>query len=885
MDKEKPAGTTGPNDFVPESSATAAPPRSRQAVSPLPESIGPYRILSLLGEGGMGTVFKAEQQNPHRLVALKVIKAGFVTVELVRRFEQEAQALGRLQHVGIAQVYEAGTADSGFGLQPYFAMEFIEGRPLLHYAAEQQLDVRARLELMAKVCDAVNHAHQRGIIHRDLKPGNILVDAGGQPKVLDFGVARVTDSDTEATRQTDIGQLIGTLAYMSPEQALANPEELDLRSDVYTLGVILYQLLADKLPYQTVQAAIHEVVRVIREEDPAPLSSINRSYRGDIETIVAKALEKDKARRYGTAAELASDIRRHLLDEPIAARPASASYQMQKFARRHKALVAGGAAVFLALLVGVIASTIEATRARSAEHTALAAQDAATRERDRAVKAEQQATAAEHGAEQDRNRAQDSEAKALRDRNLAEEQTKRANTEAATSKAVRDFLQNDLINQASAYSQSEKGFKVDPNLTVRTALDRAATEVKGKFDKQPAVEGEIENTIASTYQNLGLPALSQTHFARAVELDRTALGETDPQTLDADNNLETSMIMQGKFTEAERNTVQTLEIVRRRFGDNDLRTFRFARRLAEIYKWEGKYAQGEKLSSQTLEVERRVLGPEHATTLSMMDLLAEIYRADRKYAQAEELYSRLVEIRRRLKGPEGTDTLDSQSNLGLAYLMNGKYAPAEELLSQVFETMRRLFGPDDGKTIESMNYLASAYRREQKFPQAEALGSQLLEIQKRVMGPEDPSTLSAMGGLARIYRAEKKYPQAEELLGRALEIARRSLGPDSGSTLQWITDLAYVDALDGNYEESDKLFRDALRDSGAQRQGPLWYDFACTAAVAGRKDDALEHLGQAIDHGFTDLTSISQDDDLKSLHGDPRFDALVARARRAGGGK
>jgi serine/threonine protein kinase len=230
--------------------------------------IGDYHILRLLGEGGMGSVYLAEQDKPHRTVALKVIKPGFVSAELLRRFEREADALGRLQHRGIAQIYEAGTADSGFGAQPYFAMEFIAGQTLIEYVEANHLNVRARLELMAKACDAVSHAHQRGIIHRDLKPSNILVDTEGQPKILDFGVARVTDSDVETTRQTDIGQLVGTLQYMSPEQVQPDPVELDIRSDVYALGVMLYELLAGHLPHDMRQMALPEIVQTIRDRGP-----------------------------------------------------------------------------------------------------------------------------------------------------------------------------------------------------------------------------------------------------------------------------------------------------------------------------------------------------------------------------------------------------------------------------------------------------------------------------------------------------------------------------------------------------------------------------------------------------------------------------------------
>jgi hypothetical protein len=259
----------------------------------LPTTIGRYRIIRVLGEGGMGTVFEAEQDQPRRHVALKVIRASWASPQLLLRFKQESQALGWLHHPGIAQIYEAGSAEAPSGLQPFFAMELIQGLPLTQYARKHHLDLRRRLALMIQVCDAVEHAHQRGIIHRDLKPGNILVDETGQPKILDFGLARVTDSDAEVTRQTDVGQMLGTLAYMSPEQVLADPKAMDTRSDVYALGVILYELLADKLPY-VLSRQLHEAMRTIQETDPNPLSSMNRVYRGDIDTIVAKALEKDK---------------------------------------------------------------------------------------------------------------------------------------------------------------------------------------------------------------------------------------------------------------------------------------------------------------------------------------------------------------------------------------------------------------------------------------------------------------------------------------------------------------------------------------------------------------------------------------------------------------
>src|SRR5262249_41988983 len=284
-----------------------------------------------LGRGGMGVVYLAEQQNPSRLVALKVIAAGLTVGDALRRFEHEAQVLARLKHPGIAQVFEAGTGDTGDGVRPYFVMELIEGQSLTDYARARALPTRQRLELFVKVCAAVQHAHQKGVIHRDLKPGNILVDEAGRPRVLDFGVARLTGPGPGDTHATAVGQLVGTLPYMSPEQVAADPDALDTRSDVYTLGVILYQLLTGRLPYEVAGKPAREAARVITEREPARLGSVDKALRGDLETVVARALEKDRERRYSSADALADDVERYLRGDPILARPASALYQLKKF--------------------------------------------------------------------------------------------------------------------------------------------------------------------------------------------------------------------------------------------------------------------------------------------------------------------------------------------------------------------------------------------------------------------------------------------------------------------------------------------------------------------------------------------------------------------------
>ena len=387
------AGRTSTEATGADPSSAGRRQRPGTSTGALPAWVGSYRILGLLGEGGMGAVYRAEQRHPRRPVALKVVRPGLLSPRLRRRFELEAEVLGRLEHPGIAHIYEAGTADAGRGVpQPFFAMELVEGRPLTDHARARRLNTAARLDLLARVCDAVQHAHQRGVVHRDLKPSNILVTEDGQPKVVDFGVARALDADVQgaaaaaATGHTEAGQVVGTLHYMSPEQAGGEAHAVDTRSDVYALGVVAYELLADRLPYTLAGRPLHEAVRAIREEEPDRLSSAtgDRALRGDVETIVAKALAKEPARRYATAAELAADLRRHLNAEPIAARPPGTWYQLSKFARRNRAATVGAAATLAVLVAGVAVSAVFAVRAtrassdaRTQRNTAVAAKTAA----------------------------------------------------------------------------------------------------------------------------------------------------------------------------------------------------------------------------------------------------------------------------------------------------------------------------------------------------------------------------------------------------------------------------------------------------------------------------------------------------------------------------
>jgi eukaryotic-like serine/threonine-protein kinase len=498
--------------------------------------IGRYHLLQKIGEGGMGEVWLAEQREPvRRRVALKLVSAGMNTREVIARFESERQALALMDHPTIAKVFDAGSTPQG---APYFVMEYVAGVPITTYCDNHRLNTRDRLELFVRVCEGVQHAHQKAIIHRVLKPSNILVtevDGRAAPKIIDFGVAKaLTQKLSAATMFTRAGALVGTPEYMSPEQALSSGEDIDTRTDVYSLGVILYELLAGVAPLDLRKIALDEFLRRLREEEPPKPSTklrtldratatelarrrqtepmaLAKQVGGDLDSIALKALEKDRTQRYASAAELAADIRRHLHDEPITARPPSASYQLRKFARRNKALVISVAVVFVVLVLGVVASTWEAVQARRAK-----------------AKAKQ---------------------------------------ESAIAQAVEDFLQNDLLAQASAATQSGPSTKPDPHLDVRTALDRAAARISGKFERQPAVEASIRQTIGDTYADLGLFSEAQQQEERALAIRRRFLGEAHPATLESMDHLAVLYRKQGKYVEAEPLRRKFLEVQRRLLGE------------------------------------------------------------------------------------------------------------------------------------------------------------------------------------------------------------------------------------------------------------------------------------------------------------------------------
>ena len=817
---------------------------------PLPQHIGRYRIIRILGEGGMGTVYEAEQDSPRRRVALKVVRAGLSSREMRKRFERESQALGRLQHPGIAQVYEAGTADIGLAPQPYFVMEFIQGAPLKEYVAANALDFRARLELVAKTCDAVQHAHDRGIIHRDIKPGNILVDRLGQPKVLDFGVARLLEAQPAETLHTSEGQMVGTLAYMSPEQVLADPSAIDGRSDVYAIGVVLYELLAGRMPYD-VAGRQHDAIAAILEEDPRPLSAIDRRYRGDVDTIVAKALEKDRARRYASASALASDLRRHLASEPITARPASAGYQLQKFVRRHTSLVAAAAAVFAALTAGTIVSTSQALRARSAERAAVAAENRATHERDDAVRERNRALAAEGVAQQERNRAVSAQDLAQAERGRALEASRRATTEAAISQAVRDFLQSDLLAQTSAQQQATPDSKPDPDLKVRTALDRAAARVPARFRDQPVVEASVRQTIGTAYEDLGLYEPAREQFERALQLRRNTLGAQNESTLDSLRRLAQNAMQLGKYPRAETLYLQAIDGLERRRGRSDAAVLEAQAQLVEVYLQQGRYKPAEALIVNTLATQRRVLGADHPSTLTSLSELGRAQIVQGKYIDAEATLRTLLAGLQRTRGPDHPETLSVATDLAQALERQVKYDQAEQFYTAALEGERRALGVDHPYTLTTANNLAVMYKTQGKYARAEPLYTAVVEGRTRQLGGEHPDTLSGLNNLGALYVAQKRYAEAEPLLGRVLAARRRVLGAEHPNTLNTMVNLAQAYRGQGRTADTESLYSEVLsirqRVLGREHPDTLFIMANLGVVYAGdaRFDEAERLLSEA----------------------------------------
>ncbi len=700
--------------------------------------IGGFLLTRVIAVGGMGTVWEALQESPRRVVALKTMRAGVASPSALRRFGYEAQFLARLRHPGIAQIYEAGVHEHDGERVPYFAMECIpDALPITAWVRRHTPGTRERLEMFAKVCDAVHHGHQNGVIHRDLKPSNILVDPAGQPKVIDFGVACSTDSDLAVTTlHTDAGQLIGTLRYMSPEQVgggVADPHDLDTRSDVYALGVVLYELLTGRPPHDLDGRPIHEAARVIREQDPVRPSAIVRALRGDVETITLKALEKDRARRYDSAAALAEDVRRYLRREPIAARPPSVIYQARMLARRNRAVVYGALAVLLALLAGIGGTTwgLVRERARASELEEMVGFHAGMFGRTDPFLMGSR----------------------LREDVLAD----------ARGARVRAGMEEAEVEKLARLLEGVNFTNLGLRSVDRNVLEPALEEMNTKFASRPALWARLLQTAAYTYVRLGMHREAEPHLRRALEICRHTLGDNHRETLRSMARYGDTLHALGELDEASALLVDAVKRCRRVLGAHDPDTLLALTYLGGLRMDQDRPAEAEPYYDEALEGRRSVLGEDHPDTLTSMNNVGVSLLRQERLAEAERILTDALNRSQGVPRENSLGTLVLHANMGRLRLEQGRHDEAEDHFGRALEGFRRL-GDDHPRTQTSLSNMGDLRRAQGRLDEAESLHRRAVEGLELQFGKDDWRVANARLGLGRDLTALGRFEEAEREL-------------------------------------------------------------------------------------------------------------------------
>jgi serine/threonine protein kinase len=836
-----------------ESSAAPLAPgeTNLQVGSETPPKVPGYEILELLGCGGMGVVYRAWQQGLNRPVALKVIKPGMDSRQVIARFDVERKALALMDHANIATVVDAGTTDSG---HPYFVMELVQGVPITEYCDRNRLTPLERLELFIPVCQAIQHAHQKGIIHRDVKPSNVLVtrsDGTAVPKVIDFGVAKAIDRRlTETTMFTQYDMIIGTFQYMSPEQAEMGTPDVDTRSDIYSLGVVLYELLTGSTPLEQAKlrgAACEQILRRIREEDPPRPSTrlsetkdqlatiaarrkteparLAKLVRGELDWIVMKALEKDRSRRYETANGLARDIQRYLDGDPVEAGPPSAAYRLMKLARRHRGALATAGTFALLLLLATAVSTYLAIKAARAERGARGAEAQAGRDRDAAL-------AASRAEAEMRRRAEGAE--------------KAARLEADKAQTVNRFLTEDLLVQAEPENNA-----AESRVTLREVLDRAAAKVGERFGEQPEVEAAVRRTIAETYHGLGAWGESERHWRTVREIERRRAGTESAAIWEAEAQIGHMLRHLGRYREALDLLPRAADGLRRVLGPDHHETLNAVDSLAQTYKVAGRLADAVPLYEDNLRRLKDKFGPDHVSTLTSMNNLANAYSLSGRLADAVPLLEETVNQLKAKFEPDHPYTLHATHNLAVTYRRVGRHADALRLFEDTLRRRQARLPPDHPDTLISMSNLAVEYRQVGRLTDALPLFEEALKRSKARLGPDHLDTLIAMNNLARAYRDMGRLADALPLLEDSLKRGQAQLDPDHPHLLVAMGDLAdtYRDA--GRLADALALYEETLKRSKA-KLGPdhlntlrAMNDLA-RAYLAGRRAEAEPLLRQAL---------------------------------------
>jgi serine/threonine protein kinase/Tfp pilus assembly protein PilF len=823
-------------------------------------SIGPYKLRQRLGAGGMGEVWVAEQSEPvKRRVALKLIKGGLGSRESIARFEAERQALALMNHPNIARILDAGTTAEG---QPYFVMELVAGQPLTQYCDENRLSIDQRLKLFLDVCGGVQHAHQKGIIHRDLKPGNIIVgiqDGVPVPKIIDFGLAKAMESTLRLTDQslfTEIGQILGTLKYMSPEQASLDNLDIDTRTDIYALGVILYELLTGSTPLDDSSVkgqARLKVLEIIREKEPVKPSSklgsstdeevssitgqrqtdsvrLKRVLLGDLDWIVMKALEKDRTRRYDSASGFAADIRRYLHNEPVVARPPSLDYRVRKFVRKNQVGVLAAAVVLLTLVGGIIGTSLAMYRALAAEKLS----------EDRLVEANSARAKAEAET-------------AAKELALAEETRQRQFAEAVTEFVEQDFLQLTSVEGQADLLEDASVRELGKDTTLRELLDRAAEKLKQRENLAPEIEARLCNVIGNSYRLNGDAAIGIPFLERALKLRREQFGTDHPDTLSSMNNLASGYYDAGQLEQALPLYEQTLELRKAKLGPDHPDTLGSMHNLALGYDAAGQLDRALPLYEQTLELMKAKLGPDHPDTLSSMNNLAGGYRDAGQLDRALPLYEQTLELRKAKLGPDHPDTLGSMDNLAGGYRDAGQLDQALPLFEQTLELRKAKLGPDHPDALSSKNNLAGGYLDAGQFDRALPLFEQTLELRKAKLGPDHPDTLVSISCLASGYDDAGQPDKALPLFEQTLELMKAKLGPDHPNTLTTMHNLALAYQQNRQLDQALPLFEQTLEQRKA-KLGPDHPDtlgsmnnLALGYSDAGQLDYALPLFEQTLE--------------------------------------